>query len=182
MKRLKIAASKQAGPVHIAIGVPKRSSSTVDSASSSDSSDSDSDGGSDYYSESEGDVEPEEVSPLPASRPADPSKAIEYDLIKVLWAKKNSLLSAPAIRTALSDCWNLFKGVRDKWKMKSTALQQAIEKKDQTNKTTYERRVVEQRRLLENCIQLTLKHGHPSIVEKYVPIFSHLSLPPLLEQ
>ena len=45
-------------------------------------------------------------------------------------------------------------------------MQQAIEKKDTANKTTFERRVVEQRKLLESCIRLTLKHGHPSIVEK----------------
>ena len=159
IKRLKAAATKLAGPAP----PPTASGSQADSGS--DSSDSESEDESEY-SDSELEIEPEEPSPVPLARPADPNKAIEYDIIKTVWAKKRAVLSGTVIRTALTECWNIFLSVRDGWKKKTSSLQQAIEKKDNANKNAYERRVVEQRRLLESCIRLTLKHGHPSIVEK----------------
>ena len=167
MKKIKMTESKL-GSKRVKSTAQSRSGSAVDSASSSQTSDSESEDDSAYDSESEFEMEIEEPSPLPASRPADPNKAIEYDVIRVVWAKKNQRLSGATIRTALSEYWNIFKGIRDKWKSRSTSLQQSIEKKDQSNIKTYERRVVEQRRLLESCINLTLKHGHSDITEKYV--------------
>ena len=163
VKKLKVAAKKQAGPQSAA-------PSTHGRGSSSESSDSDSDDSSEYYSESEPEKEPEEPSPLPSTRPVDPNKAVEYDLIKTVWAKHSSVLSGEIIRTALKDTWDIFKGIRDKWKARCTNLQQAIDTKNLTNEKAYERRVTEARRLLESCIHLTLKHGHPSIVERYVKI------------
>ena len=167
MKKLKTTEQKLSGPRSAA---PSHSypGSKTESASPTESSDSDSDDDSEYYSESEVEVEPEEPSPVPASRPVDPNKAVEYDVIKAVWAKKNVGLSSTVIRTALTEYWDIFKGIRDKWKARSTSLQQAIDKKDQANIKTYERRVLDQRRLLESCLRLTLKHGHPDIIEKYV--------------
>ena len=134
--------------------------------SPSDSSESESDDSSEYYSDSEAEKEPDEPFPLSSNRPADPNKAVEYDLVKAVWAKRSSILSGPVIRTALGEVWDILKGVRDKWKSKATNLQQAIEKKDQATEKAFERRVAEQRRLLESCNGLLLKHGHPSIIEK----------------
>ena len=168
LKKLRTAEAKLSGPRTPAASTHGRNGSAAESASPSESSESESDDESEYYSESEEAPEPEEPSPLPANRPADPSKAIEYDVIKAVWAKKNVGLSSTVIRTALSEYWNIFKTIRDKWKGKTTSLQQAIEKKDQVGIKTYERRVIESRRLLESCISLTLKHGHPDIIEKYV--------------
>ena len=153
------------GPKSVSSGKTNLSGG-ADSASSDASSDSESDDGTGASSDSELEVDPPEPSPVPLTRPADPNKAIEYDLIKTVWARKRSTLTGPVIRTALSETWNIFTTIRDNWKKKSTSLQQAIEKKDSANKNAYERRVVEQRKLLENCIRLTLKHGHPSIVER----------------
>ena len=169
--------AKLSGPRSAARPPHSRSGTTTDSVSPSESSDSDSEDDSEYYSESDVAIETEEPSPLPPTRPADPSKAVEYDVIKAVWAPKNTGLSGAVIRTALTEYWDIFKGIRDKWKIKSNALQQAIEKKDQANSKTYERRVLEQRRLLESCIRLTLKHGHPDIIEKYVLFssFRHLT-------
>ena len=164
VKKLKLAAKKQAGAKPTASAHSRGSSS-------SGSSDSDSDDSSEYYSESEPEKEPDEPSPLPPARPVDPNKAVEYDLIKTVWAKRSSVLSGTVIRVALGETWDIFKGIRDKWKAKCTSLQQAVEKKDQANERAFERRVTEQRRLLESCIGLTLTHGHPSIVEKYVYCF-----------
>ena len=167
VKKLKLTESKL-GSRPIKAPSHSRSGSGAESASSSGSSDSESDDDSAYYSESEIEAEPEEPSPLPATRPADPNKAVEYDVIKAVWAKRSVVLSSTVIRTALSEFWDAFKGIRDKWKSKATSLQQATEKKDIANIKAYERRVLEQRRLLESCIGLTLKHGHPDIIAKYV--------------
>ena len=171
LKKLKAAASKPSGPRPAVSSTNVRGGSAHSSASPSDSSDSESEDDSEYYSQSDKETEPDEPSPLPATRPADPSKAVEYDVIKAVWAKRSVGLSGTVIRTALGEYWNIFKAVRDKWKSKSTSLQQAIEKKDHASSKTYERRVIEQRRLLESCIRLTLKHGHPDIIEKYVKNF-----------
>ena len=175
LKKLKVTETKLSGPRSAIRSPQARTGTTADSASPSESSDSDSDDDSEYYSESDVGTELEEPSPLPTTRPADPSKAVEYDVIKAVWAKKSTSLSGAVIRTALTEYWDIFKGIRDKWKIKSNSLQQAIEKKDQTNSKTFERRVLEQRRLLESCIRLTLKHGHPDIIEKYVLFLSFLS-------
>ena len=168
LKKLRTAEAKLSGPRTPAASAHGHNGSVAESASPSESSESESDDESEYYSESEEVPEPEEPSPLPPNRPADPSKAIEYDVIKAVWARKNVGLSSTVIRTALGEYWNIFKTIRDKWKGKTTSLQQAIEKKDQVGIKTYERRVIESRRLLESCISLTLKHGHPDIIEKYV--------------
>ena len=160
VKRLKVAAKKQGGPrsavSNIGRGTP----------SASDTSESESEESSEYESESDLEKAPDEPFPLSATKPADPSKAVEYDIVKAIWAKRSSVLSGPVIRTALGEVWEILKGVRDKWKSKSSNLQQAIEKKDQATEKAFERRVAEQRKLLESCNMLILKHGHPSIIEK----------------
>ena len=162
VKKLKVTARKQSGP---------RPSATVISAKGSSSSDGSSESATDDSSSAlDSDSEPEkevyEPSPIPPTRPHDPNKAVEYDLLKAVWAKRSSVLSSPTIRTALAEVWDIFKNIRDKWKTKAANLQQAIEKKDQATEKAFERRVAEQRRLLENCINIVLKHGHLSIVEK----------------
>lgn len=179
LKKLKKTETQLAGP-RPTNASHSRSGSVAESASPTETSDSDSEGESGYYSESDVEVEPEEPSPLPTTRPADPNKAVEYDLIKAVWAKKSVGLSSIIIRTALPECWEIFKGIRDKWKAKVAAVQTAIDKKDQANIKAQERRVQEQRRLLESCIHLTLRHGHPDLIEKYVSLPFHRSQHPLL--
>lgn len=172
LKKLKTAEAKLSGPRTPVASAQPRIGSAAESASPSESSESESEDESEYYSESEEVPEPEEPSPVPVNRPVDPNKAIEYDVIKAVWARKNVGLSGTVIRTALGEYWNIFKTIRDKWKGKTTSLQQATDKKDQVSIKTYERRVIESRRLLESCISLTLKHGHPDIIEKYVRFLS----------
>ncbi|KAL9026188.1 MAG: hypothetical protein Q9196_005110 [Gyalolechia fulgens] len=138
------------------------SPSTIESSSESEPDAGD----SDYETGSEQEVEPEEPSPLPPTRPVDPLKAVEYDAVKAVWAKRRVILSGAIIRTSLSEYWNVMKGIRDKWKTEMSILQQATEKQERAKVVEYERRVTNQRKLLESCIHLTLKHGHPDIVEK----------------
>ncbi|KAL8933879.1 MAG: hypothetical protein Q9216_006170 [Gyalolechia sp. 2 TL-2023] len=154
-----------------------RAASTAESPSTIDSSsESEPDpGDSDYETGSEQEVEPEEPSPLPPTRPVDPLKAVEYDAVKAVWAKRRVILSGVIIRSALSEYWNVMKGIRDKWKTEMSILQQAIEKQERAKVVEYERRVANQRKLLESCIRLTLKHGHPDIVEKKRIIQDHWS-------
>ena len=169
MKKLKKSLGRQANsrafvPQSVSQGV-----STVESTSSPESlSESESNEDSDYSSGSEEETEPEEPSPLPPNRPSDPSKAIEYDALKAVWAPRNKILSVAAIRTALGEFWIVVKGIRDKWKSESLDLQQAQQKKNQQKIAQLTRSVAEQRRLLESCIRLTLTHGHQDITEKYV--------------
>ncbi|KAL8637492.1 MAG: hypothetical protein Q9228_005243 [Teloschistes exilis] len=165
LKKLKISSKSS---VQRSASVSSKGTSTVDSPSSIESSsDSDPEGDdSEYETSSELEVEPEEPSPLPSNRPLDPLKAIEYDIIKAVWAKRKVSLSGVVIRTALSEYWNIMKGVRDRWKAEVVTLQQASEKKEKAKIIEYERRAANQRKLLETCIRLTLKHGHPDIIEK----------------
>lgn len=153
------------------------SPSTIESSSESEPDAGD----SDYETGSEEEVEPDEPSPLPPNRPLDAIKAVEYDAVKAVWAKRRVILSGAVIRTALGEYWNVIKGIRDKWKAEMTVLQQASEKKEKAKVIEYERRAANQRKLLESCIRLTLKHGHPDIVEKYVTFpFDPHPHPPLL--
>ncbi len=180
MKKLKLSSSRSSGTRSLTPSTGLRRQSLADSESSAEStSESEPEEDSDYDSGSEEEVEPEEVSPLPATRPNDPSKATEYDLVKAVWAKRSVALSSTIIRAALGEYWAILKSIRDKWKLEMTALGQAEENKNQTRVVEHERRALNQRRLLESCVRLTLKHGHRDIVEKYVPPLSRPNLYPL---
>lgn len=162
-KKLKVSAA--------VAGSRSRETPPAESASSSDSSsESGSDDDSDYESASEDEVQDDESSPLPASRPSDPSKAIEYDIIKAVWAKRSVVLSSVIIRSALGEYWDIMRGVRDEWKSEIQKLQQVKDKKEAAKISDYQSRVDEKRRLLESCLCLTLKHGHRDILERYVQI------------
>lgn len=173
VKKLKLSGSRSSGTRNITPLTGQRPQSLANSESSAEStSESEPEEDSDYDSGSEEEIEQEEVSPLPANRPNDPSKATEYDIIKAVWAKRSVALSSTIIRAALGEYWAILKAVRDKWKLEMTALGQAEEKKNQTRMVEHERRALNQRRLLESCVRLTLKYGHRDIIEKYVPLLS----------
>ena len=147
------------------------STPTADSVSSTQSSsESESEGDSDYSSGTEKESQIDEQIPLPKIRPTDSERATEYDITKAVWAKRSVALSGAVIRTALSECWDIFKGIRDKWKAEMASLQEAEEKKDKDKISRYKTRIEGKRQLLESCIRLTLKHGHKDIVERYVLI------------
>ncbi|KAL8999544.1 MAG: hypothetical protein Q9169_001632 [Polycauliona sp. 2 TL-2023] len=146
---------------------PRGTSANGSPSSTESESDSEPDAADlDYETSSEQEAEPEEPSPLPPTRPSDPMKAIEYDVVKAVWAKRRVILSGVVIRSALSEFWNATKGLRDKWRGEVTILQQATEKKDKARMIEYDQRATKYRKLLESCIRLTLRHGHPDIIEK----------------
>lgn len=169
LKKLKKSPGRQTGTRPVGSSATSQGLSTLETTSSPESlSDSDPDDDSDYSSGSEEETEPEEPSPLPQNRPTNPSKAIEYDALKAVWAPRNKILSVAAIRTALGDFWVVVKGIRDKWKSEMLELQQAEQKKNQQKINQLTSSLVDQRRLLDSCIRLTLTHGHQDITEKYV--------------
>ena len=134
------------------------SSSPEDSSSSEESSDeSDSD-----------ELEIEERSPLPATRPADPLKAAEYDVIKAVWHKHSTSINAQDIRKALGAYWGVIKGIRDAWNTEATALANAEEKKSQPKIEHHKPRALKQRQIMEQALNTTMEHGHKDIIERYV--------------
>ena len=151
--------------------------STLESTSSPESqTGSDSDEGSEYSTGSEDDLEAEAPSPLPSSRPTDPTKAIEYDALKAVWAPTNKILSADGIRSSLADYWDLMRRVRDQWKSGATVLQQAELRPENASTVQLRNSVNDKRRLIESCIRIALIHGHRDIIERYVGLCYFFSL------
>ena len=162
-KRLKLLHKGSRSIVNGASGQVAQSDS-----SSSSESESGSEEESEYSSESDDQAGSDEPSPLPAARPTDPRKAIEYDIIKCVWSKRTARVTADAIRTALGEYWEIIKRIRDNWKAEATVLQQIDEAKDKARADQYKSRAAEQRRIIESAFRLTMQHGHRDIVEKYV--------------
>ena len=157
LKRLKLAVQKQKGELSSIQGVVSGSSA---SASEADSDRSDDDSAFDEEAEAP------EPSPLPASRPTDPKKAIEYDVVKSVWARKRLNLTGDAIRTALGEYWNIVKRIREAWKVEILAMQEAEGQKNQAQAAQRKARAAEQGQVLASVLSLTFEHGHRDIVEK----------------
>jgi hypothetical protein len=112
------------------------------------------------------DYDEEEKSPLPAAKPKDPVKAMEYDIIEAIWFKKGKQLPAATIRTALGSYWNIIKPTRDAWKVDHVAMQEAEKKNDKVKAETHRKLAAGHRKILDGAFQATIQHGHPDIVEK----------------
>ena len=150
-------------------GSSRRTSAATDSSSNS-TSDSEPDEESDYTAASEEEDTNTKPKPLLYSRPTDPNRAVEYDIIKSVWSKRKGNLSGPTIRTALGEFWGIVKVIRDQWKAETAALQAAEIKKDQAKVEQSRTQAVGKRHLMENVIRVTLLHGHQDIVGRYVYI------------
>lgn len=171
LKKLKKCMRRSSGSRSLTSSPASHGLSTLESTSSPESqTGSGTDEGSEY-SGSEDDLEVEAQSPLPSSRPTDPSKAVEYDAIKAVWAPRNKILVADVIRSSLADYWDLMRRLRDQWKSEATALQQAELKNDQGTTIRLRDSVNEKRRLIESCIRIALSHGHRDIIQRYVNFF-----------
>ena len=143
------------------------SQSQADSSSESSaesSSDDDSEGETSGGENADVDQKP----PLPSTRPTEPGRAIEYDVIKVVWSQYNKHVTGANIRTALGAYWTLLKPIRDEWKTEITTMQEAEAKGQQAKVDHHKSRSVAQRQILEHAIRATVEHGHTDIVEKYV--------------
>ena len=159
LKKLKLSAKTQRSqPTTVAVReAASPPSSDEETSSSEDESD-----GSDY----ENAAAATEVSPLPSNRPKDPIKAIEYDVIKVIWFKRKAYMSVDAIRNALGSYWNLIKPVRDSWKVQITSMNEAEAKKDKVKMEHHKSVASGHRRILDAAVQATVQHGHPDVISK----------------
>ncbi|KAL4900794.1 hypothetical protein BDW74DRAFT_90284 [Aspergillus multicolor] len=124
--------------------------------------------GSDSY-ESDSDLEiqePEEPSPLPFSRPAEPEAAANYDALRAVWFPRNRRPKADKVKTALVAFKDVVKNLRDSWKETAQALKAAENKGESNDTINLRKKVALQRRLMNVVVSATLDRGHPLIVEK----------------
>ncbi|BCR84600.1 uncharacterized protein ACHE_20058S [Aspergillus chevalieri] len=126
------------------------------SSSSSDSDDSD----------IEITLPPEELSPIPETRPSDPLGAARYDALRAVWSPRNRSPNAEKVKNALVAFKNVVKAVRDTWKELSQAMKTAENQGENDKATQLKNEVVFQRRLMDVVVSTTLEMGHPMIVEK----------------
>ena len=106
-------------------------------------------------------------------RPGDPIKAIGYDVVKVVWSQPKLRVTSPAIKTALGRYWELLKSARDAWKAETSAYSIAEAKKSQEDMERHKSLANEKRKALDHAFKMTIEHGHPDIIEKYV-LFFHI--------
>ncbi|KAL4748633.1 hypothetical protein BDW72DRAFT_150251 [Aspergillus terricola var. indicus] len=124
--------------------------------------------GSDSY-ESDSDLEiqePEEPSPLPPARPAEPEAAAQYDVLQAVWSPRNRRPKVDKVKTALVAFKDVVKNLRDSWKETAQALKAAENKGESSDTAQIRKQVAHQRRLMEVAVIATLEKGHPMIVEK----------------
>lgn len=112
--------------------------------------------------------EPDEPSPLPAVRPADPEGAVQYDTIEAIWSPRNKYPSVLKIKNALVAFKDIVKTVRDEWKSLSQAMKDAENQNNNDKASELRNKVIQQRKLINAVITAAMDKGHPVIVEKYV--------------
>lgn len=169
LKKLKRCMRRSSGSRTLTSSPASQGLSSLDSTSSPESqTGSDSEEDSEYSTGSDEDLEDDAPSPLPSIRPTDPTKALEYDALKAVWAPKNKILSADVIRSSLADYWDLMRRLRDQWKSEAVSLQQAELRTENATTVQLRESVNEKRRLIESCIRTALIHGHRDIIERYV--------------
>ena len=159
LKKLKLSSRAQKVQSTVSSITTKAASPSSDEESSSSEEDSDDGSG---YNEG-GDAEP---SPLPPQRPKDPVKAMEYDVIKVMWYKWKAQLTGSMIRGALGSFWDLVKPVRDAWKAEYNSITEAEAKNDKVKVEQHKSNANRHRKILESAIQATAQHGHPDLVSR----------------
>ena len=141
------------------IKINERSSLTSHSPPEAESSQESEDSSEPSDSEIEDDVE---HPPLPSVRPANPTEAAEYDVIKVVWAPSYSSPGAEAIRTALRDHWKILQPIVGAWRKTKDGLKDPAAQKG--NADRLHSQADRYRKILERILGATVKHGHQDIV------------------
>ena len=115
--------------------------------------------------ESDSDIEIEEAPPLPKSRPTDPVKAAEYDVIKAVWHSRSTYIKDELLATRVAQFSELFFKLRDRWKVSNEALKQATESKQAEQASSLKSKVKQNRGIVEMAIKAAVQYGHPHILE-----------------
>jgi hypothetical protein len=127
---------------------------------------------SSYDSESDSDLEIEEApEPMPEilkrDRPDDIDGKTLYDTVQAVWSPRNKSAVPDKIRAGIAQFGETIRKVRDAWKAKNAALQQA----ENTNSATVpslKEQVGQYRRLMQNVAKAAVEWGHPAHLKKYV--------------
>jgi hypothetical protein len=126
------------------------------------SQDSDSSSDSETESESESEEE-EEQAPLPAQRPTEPLKAVEYDTIRAVWYSRYKYIEDAELFSKATQFTELFLKLRDDWKKANELLKSATESKSPSVEKL-KSNVTLLRAVMERAINTALKHGHPDVL------------------
>lgn len=138
------------------------------------SSDSDSD------SESDLEIEEEAPEPLPEILKRERQDDLEgralHETVQAVWSPRNKPAVPDKIRAGIAQFGETIRKLRDAWKAKNAALQQA----ENTNSATVpalKDQVAQYRRLMQHVAKEAVEWGHPAHLKKYVciPSFSLLS-------
>jgi hypothetical protein len=137
---------------------------------------------SSYGSDSDSDLEIEEERPpepvpeiLKRDQPDEFEGKVLYETIQAVWSPRNKLAVPDKIRAGIAQFGETIRKLRDAWKAKNAALQQA----ENTNSTTVPNlrdQVGQYRRLMQIVAKEAVEWGHPAHLKKYVyiPPFSLL--------
>lgn len=107
----------------------------------------------------------EDQSPLPASRPADPVRALEYDVIKSVWHPHSKSIQLDVLGSRITQFSDLFLNLRDQWKKANELVKQAVEAKQNSQLPGLKSKVSKQRQLIESTINNAIKYGHRDILK-----------------
>jgi len=129
---------------------------------------SSSESGSDSDLESEGSPEPmPEI--LKSDRPNDFDGKVLLDPVQAVWSPRKKPAVPDKIRTGIAQFGETIRKLRDAWKAKNAALQQA-ENANSSNVPSLKGEVGQYRRLMQNVAETAVKLGHPAHLKKCVYI------------
>ena len=125
---------------------------------------------SSYDSESDLEIE-EPPEPMPESLRREQPDSFEgkvlYDIVQAVWSPRNKPAIPDKIRAGIAQFGETIRKLRDAWKAKNAALQQA-ENANSDAVPKLKDEVGQYRRLMQNVAKTAVELGHPAHLKKYV--------------
>jgi hypothetical protein len=90
-----------------------------------------------------------------------------YDTVQAVWSPRNKLAVPDKIRAGIAQFGETIRKLRDAWKAKNAALQQA-ENANSSNVPSLKGEVGQYRRLMQDVAKTAVELGHPAHLKKYV--------------
>jgi hypothetical protein len=109
----------------------------------------------------------DEISPLPPTRPTDEFAAVKYDTIKALWLPSRRRATSEEIKGALKLYWELLKDIHDTWKANSAALKKAESEQANDGVSKLKVPVSKSLRKIDIAVSTALEFGHRDVLEWY---------------
>ncbi|KAI9763675.1 MAG: hypothetical protein M1840_009148 [Geoglossum simile] len=107
----------------------------------------------------------DEVSPLPPTRPTDEFAAVKFDTIKALWLPSRRRATSEEIKGALKLYWELLKEIHDTWKANSAALKRAESDPTKDGVSKLKVSVSKSLRKIDIAVSTALEFGHRDVLE-----------------